>query len=372
MASRRRFALPAVLAGVIGLGAGMPALAAGSRPRLAPETPAQLIAAVLAHRSTPLSGGVAWTPDLGLPSLSSLQGGGQGLPAAGAFDPTSLLTTPQTFSVWVNGSEERIAASTSLAESDVLRVGSEVWLWNSATQHVTRLLVPTPGSPPSASPVDPQTLAAGFVRRLQAAGTDVSVGTPTYVAGVAAQVLQLSPADPATSTVSAVDIAVDPTNGAVLQVTVLAAGQARPALQVGFTWVRFAAPAQSVFAPPRGRTTTTKILTSRGFVNATGHAGWYAYAPLTPTTALPGIASASPPRLFGSGWSTFALVKLPARSPAVAALEAAATPVTSGRLLRSSLLDVLFFPDGYALVGFVPPAVLEADAASLAGCSTRA
>ncbi len=365
MASRRRFALPAVLAGVIGLGAGMPALAAGSRPRLAPETPAQLIAAVLAHRSTPLSGGVAWTPDLGLPSLSSLQGGGQGLPAAGAFDPTSLLTTPQTFSVWVNGSEERIAASTSLAESDVLRVGSEVWLWNSATQHVTRLLVPTPGSPPSASPVDPQTLAAGFVRRLQAAGTDVSVGTPTYVAGVAAQVLQLSPADPATSTVSAVDIAVDPTNGAVLQVTVLAAGQARPALQVGFTWVRFAAPAQSVFAPPRGRT-TTKILTSRGFVNATGHAGWYGYGPLTPTSALPGIASASP-RLFGSGWSTVAEVGLPAGSPAAAALEAAATPVTGGRLLRSSLLDVAVLPGGHALVGFVPPAVLEADAASLAG-----
>ena len=365
MASRRRFALPAVLAGVIGLGAGMPALAAGSRPRLAPETPAQLIAAVLAHRSTPLSGGVAWTPDLGLPSLSSLQGGGQGLPAAGAFDPTSLLTTPQTFSVWVNGSEERIAASTSLAESDVLRVGSEVWLWNSATQHVTRLLVPTPGSPPSASPVDPQTLAAGFVRRLQAAGTDVSVGTPTYVAGVAAQVLQLSPADPATSTVSAVDIPVDPTNGAVLQVTVLAAGQARPALQVGFTWVRFAAPAQSVFAPPRGRT-TTKILTSRGFVNATGHAGWYGYGPLTPTSALPGIASASP-RLFGSGWSTVAEVGLPAGSPAAAALEAAATPVTGGRLLRSSLLDVAVLPGGHALVGFVPPAVLEADAASLAG-----
>ncbi len=367
MASRRRFALPAVLAGVIGLGAGMPALAAGSRPRLAPETPAQLIAAVLAHRSTPLSGGVAWTPDLGLPSLSSLQGGGQGLPAAGAFDPTSLLTTPQTFSVWVNGSEERIAASTSLAESDVLRVGSEVWLWNSATQHVTRLLVPTPGSPPSASPVDPQTLAAGFVRRLQAAGTDVSVGTPTYVAGVAAQVLQLSPADPATSTVSAVDIPVDPTNGAVLQVTVAAAGQARPALQVGFTWVRFAAPAQSVFAPPRGRTTTTKVLTSHGFVNATGHAGWYGYAPLTPTSTPPGIASASPPRLFGSGWSTVAEVGLPAGSPAAAALEAAATPVTGGRLLRSSLLDVAVLPGGHALVGFVPPAVLEADAASLAG-----
>ena len=111
MASRCRFALPAVLAGLIGLGAGVPALAAGSRPRLAPETPAQLIAAVLAHRSTPLSGGVAWTPDLGLPSLSSLQGGAQGLPTAGAFDPTSLLTTPQTFSVWVNGSEERIASA---------------------------------------------------------------------------------------------------------------------------------------------------------------------------------------------------------------------------------------------------------------------
>ncbi|MHB8504409.1 MAG: hypothetical protein ACYDEN_01590, partial [Acidimicrobiales bacterium] len=171
MASHRRFAVPAVLAGLIGLGAGVPALAAGSHPRLATETPAQLVATVLADRTTALSGGVAWTPDLGLPSLAALEGGGQGVPSAGGFDPTSLLTTAQDFTVWVNGTDERVASSSTLAESDLLRRGSDLWLWDSATQHVTHIVAPWPAGYPSSSPVDPQALAAQIVSRLQGGGT---------------------------------------------------------------------------------------------------------------------------------------------------------------------------------------------------------
>lgn len=361
MPTRRRFALPVLFAGLIGVGASAPALASGSHPHLPRESARQLVAGVLAGRTSAVSGSLAWSPDLGLPSLSGLTTGGQGVPSSTGIDPTSLLTTSQTFRLWVDGSKERLATTGALAETDVLRNGRQAWVWNSATQHVdhytfTRDAGGAPAAPPAG--FDPQAVAAQAIRQLEAAGTSVTVGRPVDVAGVPAQVLQLRPTDQATSTVSSVDIAVDAANAAVLQVSINAVGQDVPALQLGFTSVRFAPPAASVFAPPQGATTSNHVVTPQA---SHPRPGWYGYAP-------PG--QSPPVRTIGHGWSTVLEVSPSGRSGStLAAVEAAARPVSgtwgSGRLLHSSLLDALVLPSGHVLVGFVPPAVLEADAATL-------
>lgn len=356
MASRRRFALPAVLAGAIAVGAAVPALAAGSRPNLATVTPQRLVEQVLSDHTTALSGVVTWTPDLGLPSLSALTGG-QGVPSAGAFDPTTLLTTAQSFHVWIDGSEERIQAPSSLAETDIVRDGSRISLWDSSTQHVTNVVIPPGPAGGNAPAFDPTTLASQIVSHLEGAGTTVTVGAPVDVYGIPCQVLQLAPADPSTSTVTAVDIAVDAATGTPLQVTINAAGQATPALQVGFSSVTLAPPEPSVFAVPSGSSSSIDVLTPAGLQPA--KFGWYGYAPLTQATspaAPPAPAAPAALESFGSGWSTVVELSHVSLPPGVT------TAVPQGRLLRTALVDALVLPDGHALVGFVPPAVLEADA----------
>ncbi len=373
MASRQRFAVPLLVVALIGGLAAAPALASASRPHLARETPQRLVAGVLDAHVGAISGKVSWAPDLGLPSLGGLtSGAGQGTPGGGGLDPASLLTTAQSFRLWADGGKQRLAATGALAETDVVRNGDQVWVWDSADQHVDHYtFAQAAGSPAGAPPAgpDPQTVAAGLLRSLEAAGTAVTVGRPVTVAGVPCQVLRLAPADRATSTVSSVEIAVDAANSAVLRVSVRAVGQSVPALQIGFSSVSFAPPPASVFTPPKGTTTTNHVVTPRSRQLAGQPQGqWYGYAPLTAGSPAP-VAAVPPVRTIGHGWSSVLEVTPTAPSSSLTALRAAAEPVSgkwgSGRLLRSSLLDMAFLPDGRVLVGFVPPAVLEADAAAV-------
>jgi hypothetical protein len=83
-----------------------------------------------------------------------------------------------------------------------------------------------------------------------------------------------------------------------------------------------------------------------------GHVVAYASPVVTAPTATP-----------------FSAAGLAADPTALRALQKAATPVHgawgSGRLLRSSLLSVLFTSQGAVLAGAVTPAVLYADAAAV-------
>jgi hypothetical protein len=375
--SRIRFAAPVLVAGLVGLGAAVPAFASGGRPRLPAESADQIVAGVLDSHVPAVSGTIRWDPALGLPSLSGLGSAGQGVPSAGGLDPTSLLSTAQSFRLWVDGSDERLATNGSLAETDIIRRGDEVWVWDSTDQHVEQYRLPARPDMTGPAPIgfEVGAVASQLLRGLGSAGTSVSVGTPVDVAGVPCQVLSLRPADPATSTVSSVDIAVDAANSVPLRVTVRAVGQQTPALELGFTSVSFAPPAESVFAPPHGLSTSVHTVfpgTGGGLLPAPPSPGaWYGYSPSTGSGSAASTRSASPARVIGHGWSSVADVAVVSSSPTLTELEAAATPVSgsfgSGRLLRSSLLDVLVLHDGHLLVGFVPPSVLEADAAALAG-----
>jgi outer membrane lipoprotein-sorting protein len=379
----RRFAVPVVVAGLIAVGAAVPSIDASAAPKLPAITPTKLLAKAIGERVKTVSGTVEWSADLGLPALSSLTtSGGQGLPSSGPFDPTSLLSGTHDFQLWVDGAaKQRVAATSDLAETDLVRNGSQAWVWDSSTQHVTRYLLPSghrdasPASPPAWA--DPQIAARDLLEGLGSAGSAVSVSKPVKVAGVSAYVLRVAPgaASAPKSTVSSIDIAVDAANGFPLRVSVHAAHQADPALELGFTSVSFATPAASVFAAPTGRTTTTKTLGAHRGSRATIR---QTHSPSGDTALAPGASPAGPggthPAFVGKDWTAVAVVAVSSftgRGPKAAMvrgeLEKVTTAVSgswgSGRLLTTSLLNALVLPNGKVLVGFVTPAVLEAAAA---------
>ncbi len=138
-----RFAVPVLVAGLIGLGAWLPRMDAAAAPKLPAISASKLLTKVASEHVSHLSGTVGWTANLGLPSLSSLtSGGGQTVSSGSGFDPTSLLSGTQHFNVWIGGANrQRISAQGSLQENDVVRDGNQVWLWNSSTSHVTHLVI---------------------------------------------------------------------------------------------------------------------------------------------------------------------------------------------------------------------------------------
>jgi outer membrane lipoprotein-sorting protein len=354
------------VAGVIAVGAAVPALSASAAPRLPARSAASLVAAALHPRVHAFSGSVTWSPDLGLPALGGLTSGeGQGVPSGSAMPTaTSLLTGAETFQVWVDGANlQRVATSGALSEADLVRRGDQAWTWDSTTQKVVHYLLPAgtrrgaaPG--PAALPT-PAALADRLLAGLRAHDTAVTVSQPVRVAGVAAYVLSLTPtgAAGAMSTVSAVRIAVDAANGMPLQVSVIAKGQAVPAISLGFRSVSFATPPLSVFSAPQGTTTVTKRLAGA--------------MPGRTRLMTPRVHPSTATRSLGSGWGTVGVLRLPPSAAGARELQQAARAVSgrwgTGRLLSTSLLNVLILPDNTALVGFVTPATLEADAASLAG-----
>ena len=409
---RLRWALPAgAVIAVAALIAGTEAATAQPSPALPSRTAAQLVADVAAARGpVPLTGTYTETANLGLPSLP------------GGSDPLSglaLLAGTHTFMIWAGDAQElRIAEPVPLGEADVRRFGNQIWLWDSRTQHATNIILPAtitpagsasstsassssvrfravaPGTPPG-MPLTPQQLG----RRILAAigpTTAVSVQDNVTVAGQPAYQLVLAPKD-SRSLIGQVKIAIDARHSLPLRVQVFARGASGPAVQSGYTSLSFGAPAASnfEFAPPPGAKVKTINVPARPshprFRGRPGHhhfgphvmgTGWLAVLAVPPSAAATAAQTPVPVYDDGGHVVTYAspAVTTPTATPFSAAgraagpavlraLEKAATPVHgawgSGRLLRSSLLSVLFTSRGTVLAGAVTPAVLYADAAAV-------
>ncbi len=386
---RARWVVPGgVLAAVGAVMAGALISTAQASPALPHRTPAQLLAAV-AGRTGPLpalTGTVVESASLGLPQLP------------GTDNPTSvesLLTGSHTVRVWyANSRHFRLAVPGAMSETDFIVNGRTGWLWQSTTNSVTRLLLPSrsgDAATPAPAPAMALTPQQAARQALAAVGpsTRVTVQSNVTVAGEAAYQLVLAPKT-SSSLVGQVRIAVDGARDVPLRVQIFARGATSPAFQVGYTSVSFVPPAASNFdfTPPRGAKVSKDTLGSSDW---SGHArstmrrseaaptvmgkDWLTVAVL-PAAALSGLhgsvsgasSAASSAALSASGSSPGSSGGGSAENSALfGALMGSASHVHgawgSGRLLHSSLLSVLITDNGRILAGAVTPSVLYADAA---------
>jgi outer membrane lipoprotein-sorting protein len=358
LSRRARWAVPVgalVVTGAVMAGSLMSA--AQAAPVLPPRTPAQLLAAVAQGQDPALTGTVVETASLGLPAL----------PDTG--DPTSiasLLTGSHTIQVWYASPQRyRLAVPQSLSETDVVRNGSTVWLWQSTPNTVTKFTVPATAAP-SPQPLQPSLTpqqAAQLALALAGPTTTVSVDSNVMVAGQSAYELVLAPKD-SRSLIGQVRIAIDAGNSVPLRLQVFARGAASPAISVGYTAISFGAPsaADTSFTPPAGAQVTTASPGSGGGQGPQGGdattigSGWLTVLGMPSAGLLSGSPLPPAQQSQGSGES----------AAAMQALLGSATYVHgawgTGRLLRTSLVSVLITTGGTMFVGAVQPSVLYAAA----------
>jgi outer membrane lipoprotein-sorting protein len=354
-----RWAVPAA-ALVVALGGGVAvnSLRASADTTLPSRTPAQLLADIQNARLDAGSGTVVESADLGLPSLPGFVGGAG---SSGSSDLSSLVTGSHTLRVWYAGSDKmRVALLGATAESDVIRNGSDLWVWSSVKNEATHTSLPNePGKAaptPSQLPSTPQQAADEVLKALDPT-TTVSTADTVTVAGRAAYDLVLRPKDTGTL-VGSVHIAIDGQKHVPLQVQVFAQGSDKAGFSIGFKSVSFDKPDDALFTftPPKGVKVTENKDTDKPDSGA------------QPQTAV-----------VGTGWTSVLVARsseVPGASgtqpgaqasPQLQALLGSLPKVSgswgSGRVLTGKLFSALLTDDGRVLVGAVSPQRLTQAAA---------
>jgi outer membrane lipoprotein-sorting protein len=367
-----RWSAPFATAAVIALIVAVPGLSSASTPALAAVTPAQLIAKIEQTKVKNLSGSLNLTPNLGIPNLSALSnaaaGGGHG---SSGFSPADLLSGTHQALVWFAGPDKtRVALLQSLAETDVVHNGHDIWLWDSTTKKVTHYTlaadtIPSAGTKetPAAGPAEaietPQQMADHLLAQITPS-TSVSVGGTVTVAKQTAYQLVLAPHS-AASTIDHAVIAVDSVTGLPLQVEIFAKGQKAAAVKLGFGTIAYSTPAASKFnftAPP-GSTVTSKTISASSPASS-------ADKPADKSTTPAADAGASQTVTVGQDWTSVAIMKNVQIPTQLDQYLKAATSVMNGqaKLLQTSLVNVLILNDGRVAVGAVNASTLEAAVAA--------
>jgi outer membrane lipoprotein-sorting protein len=396
----RRFTrwIPAIAAPiVIGVGVVLVPMQANAAVDLPDLTPAELLEFAASSEVEALSGTIEQTSELGLPDLSGLSGamggggaGGDGdgdgpsdgeasASATDLDDLISLATGTHTARVYVDGDDARMQVLDRLAERDVYVSDDGAWVYDSREQAATHVTVDEASFDAleqeleAAHGADAEARADELREQYEAeAGepmptpeelldralakldetTEVSVGTDARVAGREVYELVLEPRD-AETLVGEVTVAIDGETGAALAASVTARGAEEPAFSVAFTDVSFEAPDASVFdfTPPEGTEVTEHVVT----------APTLAELEQRKAEAEAGATGEGMPQpvVHGEGWTT--VVELPAGEGAAAGLDPEASAmldaltqrVDGGRVLSTSLLNVLLTEDGRVLAGAV-------------------
>lgn len=356
-ARQARWALPLLLVGAVVGGTQLTSSASAAAPDLPALSAQQLLARAGGSRVQAFSGTVFIHTDLGLPAL----------PQQGSVDWSALVSGTHTLRVAADGAQQqRVDLVDDLSQASIVHDGSQVWTWSSATRKVTRTTLPVGSeqsrladgrlghkTPAQDVPLTPDQAAQQALAAVTPT-TQVSVGRTARVAGRSAYVLKLAPRD-GRSLVGAVRIYVDARTSMVLRTTVAARNGGEPAVDVGFSSLRLAAPASSTFrfTPPPG--------------SQVRDLPWKAVESTPPSKD----GAASPVRTHGAGWSTVvesdalpvlagAQVGASGKSEQSSANEAllrAASPVRgsfgTGRMLNTRLLTVLQTDDGRVFAGSV-------------------
>jgi outer membrane lipoprotein-sorting protein len=380
LSRKARWVVPAVAVVVTGgaiAASGM--TVASAAPDLPVKTPAQLLADIASTQQIPaLTGTVVETVNLGLPKLPQV-----GNPTS----LSSLLTGSHTVKVyWQDGKHYRLAMPDTMSETDLVRNGTTLWLWESQANAVTKISLTGDGDTASkaarakaaqAEASLPQTPQQAASDALAAVGptTVVSVDSTLSVAGEAAYQLVLAPKD-SRSTVGTVRIAIDGKTSVPLRVQVFAKGASSPAFQVGYTDIEYVTPdpANFNFTPPPGATfnDTTKpqapgTAPKRPALNGTF--GTYGKDWLTVEEVPRSVLTMAQSDITSSGGSSS-----PSSSSgsgvfsgdtqmAISAILGVGRPVSgpwgSGQLIHTSLINVLIVGDEM-YIGAVEPSVLYA------------
>ncbi|GAA3731821.1 outer membrane lipoprotein carrier protein LolA [Plantactinospora mayteni] len=331
---------------IIGGGAAVGTFASAAEPNLPERSAAQLLVDLQTAHLDGLSGTVIKRADLGLPSLPGIGG-------RGSAELTSLVSGTHTLRVWHAGPDQtRVALLGTLGETDVIRNGKDVWIWDSQAnkaQHTT-LDESGPTGRPDHLPTTPQEAAEQALAAVDPS-TEVRVGRSASVAGRDVYELVLEPRD-ATSLVGQITIAIDAVEHVPLRFQVVPQGTSKPAFEVAFTRVDFERPdpAQFAFNPPPGAVVT----------EGTRPEG----RPALPT----GVEQ---PTVVGSGWTSVLAAKVPqlagttnaetdgAEANLLRGLLGGLPEVNgewgSGRLVTGKLFTALLTDDGKVFVGAVKP-----------------
>jgi outer membrane lipoprotein-sorting protein len=360
---------------VIGGGAAAGTLVASADPALPERSAAQLLVDVQNAKVDGFSGTIVETADLGLPSLPGITGG------EGSADLTKLIAGSNTARVWYAGEDKvRLAVLGTLGETDVIRNGTDVWVWRSSDNSAMHRTLPAdtadhkPTALPSGVPSTPQEAADAALAAIDPT-TKVSTTGSAKVAGRDAYELVLAPKDTA-SLIGQVRLAIDAKQHIPLRVDVYAKGANNPAVRVAFQQISFTVPdaQQFTFNPPPG----AKVTTEKPPSGATEQVK--PGAKLDPKTramleekARTGVsgkpsAASDEPTVVGQGWTSVLVAKMPANSAAdsgnketqqlagvLNSLPKVSGSWGSGRLLTSSLFSALLTDDGRILVGAVAP-----------------
>jgi outer membrane lipoprotein-sorting protein len=366
---------------VIGGGAAAGTLVASADPALPERSAAQLLVDLQTARPAGFSGTVVETANLGLPPLTGLTGGSGG---TGEADLSKLVAGSNTARVWYAGQEKvRLALLGTLGETDVIRNGTNVWVWQSAGNTATHLTVPAGAAShrPQAVPGMPATPQEAANAALAAIDPTTSVTTTgsAKVAGRDAYELVLAPKDTA-SLVGQVRLAVDAKEHVPLRVDVYSKGANDPAFRVAFQQISFTVPdaQQFAFNPPAGAKVTTEKASevAKEKVQAAKDKAEIAKRKAAPVPGKPVGGSSTGPTVVGSGWTSVLIAKMPSGNSADAGSGAQqlrgvldSLPKVSGswgtgHLLQSRLFSALVTDDGRILVGAVAPDRLYAAAAA--------
>jgi len=363
---------------IIGGGAAAGTLVASADPSLPDRSAAQLLADVQNAKVDGLSGTVVETADLGLPAIASAIGS-----SAKSGDLTRLVAGSNTARVWYAGQDKtRVALVGTDGETDVIRNGSDVWLWKSADKTATHVVTqpgekvhPGPAGLASATPQDAAAQALAAI----SPSTKVTTTGAAKVAGRQAYELVLSPKD-TSSLVGQVRLAIDAEKHIPLRVDVYAKNATSPAIRVAFQQISFTTPdaQQFTFNPPAG----TKVTEAGGkdVVKQRAKVQEKAQARMKQEGAAK-LGGASP-NVIGTGWTSILTLKVPTDTAGStkAKGKAGADPAAQmqaglnmlpqvsgswgkGHLLSGSLFSALVTDDGRVFLGAVTPAALEAAAA---------
>jgi outer membrane lipoprotein-sorting protein len=340
---------------VIGGGAAAGTIVASADPSLPDRSAAQLLVDIQNAKVDGLSGTIVENADLGLPMVSGIQG-------SGSADLTSVLAGSNTARVWYAGEDKvRLALLGTQGETDLIRNGSDLYLWSSTDKEASHLKLPAgagkhPESLAGSLPKTPQEAADAALAAIDPT-TKVSTTGAAKVAGRDAYELVLSPKDTA-SLIGQVRLAIDAEHHIPLRVDVYAKNATTPAVRVAFQQISFAVPdaEQFAFNPPAGTKVNESTAQQLEQDAKAQHEKAHEKA----------FGQQQRPTTIGDGWTTVIETRLPksdnkqgTESKQLDAVSGMLQPVSGawgkGRLFAGSLFSVLLTDDGRVYAGAVAP-----------------